>query len=432
MSDIKAISIAEVDKGMSGIRRWVFWIIAVVAPLILPLIFDSSYAISMMSQMGIAIIFALSYNMLLGNSGLLSFGHAVYFGLGGYFVIHALNAIDAGKFYFPVTFLPLLGGLGGLIFGISFGYVSTKRAGVTFAMISMGIGELMFAASSVLPIFGGEAGVSSNRVTGTGLFGINYGPPIQIYYLIAGWAMVSALLIYALSLTPLGRMVNAVRDNPERAEFVGYNPQRVRFIILALSSIFAGIAGGLAAINYEIVSQEYLSANQSAMPLLMTYIGGTMHFFGPVLGAILVTFLQVVVGVYTKAWPLYMGIVFMIMVLFAPQGLAGLIMQHQPILRAGLGARLIPSYLYAMVSGLIMLLGIISLVEFIYHLSTEIHSGTEMTLFGISFDIASSFPWVITILLIAVGFFFFRRACSAISSSWNSALAEIKGSESHE
>src|SRR3954470_18049892 len=131
--------------GDAGImmRRLAFWTGVAAVFAVLPFIFSQSFALSMLSQMGIAIIFALSYNMLLGQTGLLSFGHAVYFGLGAFFCAHALNFIGAGKFWFPVTLVPLIGGLAGLVFGLLFGFVTTRRAGTPFAMISLGIAEMV-------------------------------------------------------------------------------------------------------------------------------------------------------------------------------------------------------------------------------------------------------------------------------------------------
>ena len=116
-------------------------------------------------------------------------------------------------------------------------------------------------------------------------------------------------------------MCNAVRDNPERAEFVGYDPQRVRFIVFSVAAMFAGLAGGLHAINYEIVAAEAVGAARSGTVLLMAYIGGVAHFFGAVLGAITITWLQVSLSDYTTAWQLYLGLFFMAIVLFAPGGL---------------------------------------------------------------------------------------------------------------
>ena len=111
------------------LRRLALWAATAVAMVLLPLLLHQGFALSMLCQMGIAVIFALSYNMLLGQSGMLSFGHAVYFGLAAFVCAHALNAIGTGSLHFPVTMLPLIGGCAGLVFGILFGYVTTRRSG---------------------------------------------------------------------------------------------------------------------------------------------------------------------------------------------------------------------------------------------------------------------------------------------------------------
>ena len=145
---------------------WAVWVAAVVAVAMLPFVFSSGASLTMMSLMGFAIIFALSYNMLLGQTGMLSFGHAVYYGLGGFMTAHALNVVGAGKLPVPLPVMPLVGGLAGLFFALIFGWVSTKRAGTAFAMISLGIGELVAACSLILRgFFGGEGGISTSRTS---------------------------------------------------------------------------------------------------------------------------------------------------------------------------------------------------------------------------------------------------------------------------
>jgi branched-chain amino acid transport system permease protein len=119
------------------------WLLTALVFAIAPKIFSSGLSLTMMSLMGVMIIFALSYNMLLGQTGLLSFGHAVYFGLGGFVAIHVMNAAISAKFDLPAPAIPLVGGLAGLGFGFVFGLVSTKRAGIVFSMISLGLGELV-------------------------------------------------------------------------------------------------------------------------------------------------------------------------------------------------------------------------------------------------------------------------------------------------
>ncbi|MFO1287814.1 MAG: hypothetical protein U1F49_15615 [Rubrivivax sp.] len=140
--------------------QWLAWGGAVVVAALLPFVFSSGASLTMMSLMGFAIVFALSYNMLLGQTGMLSFGHAVYYGLGGFITAHALNVVGAGHWPVPLPVMPLVGGLAGLFFAALFGWVSTKRAGTAFAMISLGIGELVAACSLILRgFFGGEGGI---------------------------------------------------------------------------------------------------------------------------------------------------------------------------------------------------------------------------------------------------------------------------------
>ena len=196
-----------------NVARWLIWSLFSLLLLVLPLIFNSNLSVTMLTQMGVAMIACLSYNMLLGQGGMLSFGHAVYTGLGSYIAMHALNAASNGSVNIPVTLIPLVGGVGGMFFAILFGYVTTRKSGTTFAMITMGMGELVFAMSLMFSeFFGGEAGVSGNRVMGQAFWGITYGPPVQVYYLTAVYTLVCVALMYAFTRTPLGRIFNAVRD----------------------------------------------------------------------------------------------------------------------------------------------------------------------------------------------------------------------------
>ena len=200
-----------------NVGRWLIWSLFAIVLLCAPLVFTSNLAGTILAQMGIAIIACLSYNILLGQGGMLSFGHAVYTGLGSFVAIHALNTVTAGQINIPVTLIPLVGGLSGIGFAVLLGYVTTKKAGTPFAMITLGVAELVFAMSLMFSeFFGGEAGISGNRVVGQAVWGITFGPQIQIYYLIAIYTFICVALMYAFTQTPLGRILNAVRDNPER------------------------------------------------------------------------------------------------------------------------------------------------------------------------------------------------------------------------
>ncbi|MCY3566256.1 MAG: branched-chain amino acid ABC transporter permease, partial [Gammaproteobacteria bacterium] len=297
------------------------WAAYLAVLLLLPQLFDSILAISIFNQMAIAIVFALSYNMLLGQGGMLSFGHAVYFGLGGFLAVHALLMMENEAVYFSIAFIPLIGGLTGLLAGVFVGSFSTRKAGTVFAMISLGIGELVAASSLIFTgFFGGEAGVSGDRTFGPPLFGMDFFSDVDVYYLAAFWVFVSTLFMYLFTQTPAGRMANAVRDNPERAEFIGYSARWVRFISFCASGMFAGVAGGLFALNYEFLTDENLNLVTSGRVLLMAYIGGLGFFIGPIIGAIVLTLMNFLLSNYTELWLLYLGIMFLLTVLFLPRG----------------------------------------------------------------------------------------------------------------
>ncbi len=392
---------------------------AIAVCAVLPLIFDSGFSISLLSQMGIAIIFALSYNMLLGQGGMLSFGHAVYYGLGGFLAMHGINMIGDGTLPIPLELLPLVGGLAGIVSGVIFGWLSTERAGTTFALISLGIGELIAASALMLPgFFGGEEGISADRMVEHTITGFEFGQQIEVYYLISFWMIICVLLMFLLTKTPLGRIANAVRDNPERAAFIGYNTRRVRTMQFTLAAFFAGIAGGLFAINYEIITAETVGALPSGNVLMMTYIGGVGHFFGPIMGAVLVTFMQLSLSGITHAWLLYFGLLFVGMVLWAPTGLAGIIMIHEPVWKSGLMKRLLPAYGLIAAPSLVLFLGVMTLIEINYHLSLSIRPDDPMTLLGITFRAQSPIAWIVSIVLIVTGFFFFHKARKVVKRSW--------------
>ena len=263
-------------------RGWP-WVLYAALLAVSPWVFSSSLGLNLLSQMGIAIIVCLSYNILLGQGGMLSFGHAVYSGLGAFLAIHTLNAVSAGAWPLPVSLIPLVGGLTALAVALVLGWVSTQKAATPFAMITLGVGELVWAMSLMFPgFFGGEGGISGNRVTGSRPWGITFGPQIELYALIALYTLVCTWLMYALTKTPLGRMLNAVRDNPERVAFIGYDPRMVRYLAFCIAAFFAGIGGGLAALNFEMVTSEVVSAHRSGAYLLFVFLGGAGFFMGPI------------------------------------------------------------------------------------------------------------------------------------------------------
>jgi branched-chain amino acid transport system permease protein len=395
-----------------NVGRAVVWSLFALVLLAAPFVFSSSLGQTMLSQMGIAIIVCLSYNILLGQGGMLSFGHAVYSGMGSFLAIHTLNQV-AGGWPLPVSLIPIVGGIASMAVAILLGWVTTKKAATPFAMITLGIGELVWAMSLMFPeFFGGEGGVSGNRVVGHKPLGITYGPQIQLYYLIAAYTFVCTALMFAFTRTPLGRMLNAVRDNPERVEFVGYDTQKVRYLSFIVAAFFAGISGGLAALNFEIVTSEVVSGYRSGAYLLFTFLGGATFFFGPIIGAILMVLAFVLLSEFTKAWLLYLGLIFLFMVMYAPGGVASLIMMNLRVAAFGHLRKLGVSYLVLTLTALVVLLGAAAMIEMLYHLQLNAALGPELTFLGIRFDSKGLASWLGSafVMLAGLGVFeVFRR-----------------------
>ena len=407
--------------------RWITWGLFALVLAVAPLVFQSGLGVTVLSQMGIAIIACLSYNMLFGQGGMLSFGHAVYTGLGAYLAIHALNAATAGSLPLPVALVPLAGGLAGLGFAVLFGYVTTRKSGNTFAMITLGLGELVFAMSLMIPeFFGGEGGVSGNRVFSNAFMGITFGPPIQVYYLIAVYTFISVVAMFAFTRTPLGRMLNAVRDNPERVEFVGYNTQRIRYTAFIIAGFFAGISGGLAALNFEIVTAEVVGAGRSGAYLVFTFLGGATFFFGPILGAILMVLAFVLFSEFTKAWLLYLGLIFMFTVMYAPGGIASLIMMNLRVASFGRLRELLTSYLGLATAMVIGLIGASALVEMIYHLQLNSAMGPELNFLGVQLMVNSVGSWAGAAALLVIGAGLFEVVRRGFARKWGAIQTFIE------
>ena len=397
------------------------WVIAAVVLAFLPMVFTNNSTLTIMNQMSITIVFALAYNMLLGQGGMLSFGHAVYAGVGGFAAMHIMNMSD---FFatIPLVVLPVFAGLFGMGLAMIVGSFSTRSAGTVFAMISLGVGELI-AASSVIIVafFGGEEGISGNRTYAQPFFGVEFLQQLEVYYLTAAWVVIAAALMYLWSRTPVGRMANAVRDNPERAEFLGYSARWVRFYSFVASGFFAGVSGGLFAINYEILTEENLNTASSGVILLVTFLGGVGYFFGPIIGAIAFTLLQTVLSLSTELWAFYAGVLFVATVMFFPGGLAGLIMMHVPVFKLGKSKTLIKPYLYTLLPAAIGLLGLAALVEMTFHFRHAATGDNEMTVFWMTFDSHALIPWLIAAAVTAVGLGIAKVTAPDLREAWSEA-----------
>ena len=407
--------------------KFIFYSILTLILLFLPILFTSSFVLTLFCKMGVLIIFSVAYNMLLGQTGLLSFGHAIYFGLAGYASMHFLIGINNNFLpNLPLPFLPFIGAFIGLILGVSIGYLSTKRVGTAFAMISLGFCELVTALTLIFVVFfNGEDGIQADRVIGTDFLGITYGPQQEVYYLILFWCIFAVSIMYLLTKTPFGRMCNAVRDNQQRAEFIGYDVRKIRWMAFSLSAMFAGAAGSLHAINYEHIGFESVSLVQSGMVLFMAYIGGIGSFLGPIIGAISLTYLDTMLSDVTEAWVLYYGIIFVLVIAFAPQGIAGLILMHETIVRNKpyLLRKLVIPYTIFASSILILVIGFTTIIELIHSLKSN-HS--HLTIYWIKISNSNVLVWLASFFLAGLGVFLCRKSYFRTKEVWNNIIENIK------
>lgn len=375
-------------------------------------------------QMLIAALFAAAYNLLCGQAGMLSFGHAAYFGMGSFATVHAMNALG-GNGLLPTPLMPLAGAAGGLVFGALAGYFSTKRTGTYFAMITLAIAELVHALSPHLKgIFGGEAGVSTTRMPA---WGISFGSTNQVYYLTLAWVLASLALLYLFTRTPMGRLALGLRENVHRLRFLGYNTHGISIAVFAISAMFSGIAGGLQVINNEAANYLVFDPSLSAAVVLNTYIGGVKVFLGPVLGASLMTFFGYAVSDLTQSWLLYQGSLFVLVMMFMPGGLAGLFALlgkwHQQFGVKGL----IPLVLLATLSALLLSGAATFLVEMTQRLFSQdyqamAHANAAMpwppiSLLGRAWLPSSLMTWAVPLLLALIGV-----VCALAARRWMRSL----------
>jgi branched-chain amino acid transport system permease protein len=382
------------------------WAAALLLLAVLPFLFSGMLGISILAQACIAITFALAYNMLLGGTGLLSFGHALYFGVGAYVTGHLLNHYAGAA---PVVLLPLAGGGAAVAVGGLLALFTVRHDRTTYAMISLAIGQLVFAASIIMVSWsGGDAGIRIDPAAANG-WGVDFGDPRAMYFLVAGWTWLAALGMYALTRTPLGRLMNATRDNSHRVSFVGFNPVAVRGLALTLSGGFAGIAGSLYALAMQVVTTDTFGLPQTASVMLHTYIGGFTSFVGPVLGALLMTVTSAHLSTLTEAWPLYQGAFLLVVIIYSQHGLVGALKGGRTLLARlsaskGMAHVALSCVLMALCCALV-LAGFVGVVEMTQ--SWSANNGQPVTLLSgaLAFEVSprQGAHWAAALLALAAG-----------------------------
>jgi branched-chain amino acid transport system permease protein len=247
-----------------------------------------------------------------------------------------------------------------------------------------------------------------------------------MYYLIAAYTFICTGLMFAITRTPFGRILNAVRDNPERVEFIGYNTQLVRYIAFILSGFFAGIGGGLLALNGELVQAAQLGPHTSGFILMFTYLGGGLFFMGPILGGILLVVGTTVLSKLTKAWLLYFGLAFVLVVMYAPGGISSLYMMNLRVWMFKKFNRLVLPYVSLLLAGAVLFLGLATIIEMIYHIQFNAAMNPEITVFGQTYDVFKPMHWVGPGVVLAIGLVLMEFARRYFQRHWNKIQEEIQ------
>lgn len=293
-------------------------VLLAVLPSLLP-----PYQLRLVTEAVIFSLYAVSYNLLLGYAGLLSFGHAMFFGVGAFSVAVAINHIPG----LPCLAAVGLATLGSIVVGLVVGLLLLKVKGTPYALLTLAFNALFFAIGVKWhTVTGGDDGLSvSQPIINLGLGVLDPGRPKDFYYLtliILGGALI---LCWRFTRTAMGHSVLLLRENEERMRFLGYNTNVTRLILFVFTGALAGLAGSFYTLLNAFVSLDAVSIDMTTKVLLMTFLGGTGSFLGPVLGSFFYTYVQDFLSNLTDNWPLIMGVIFIVMVLFAPGGLSGLI-----------------------------------------------------------------------------------------------------------
>lgn len=269
---------------------------------------------------GIFALYAVSYNLLLGFTGLFSFGHAMFFGAGGYATALALTHIEGC----PLLLALLFGFLGSVALALLFSPIVARLAHSAFAMLHLAFSMLLYTlALKLRGITGGEDGIGGFPIpsfTIPGVVSVDMTDPLNFYYFAIAVLGGSLWIAWFLTKTPFGQITVSVRDNDKRVDYLGYKVPQTKAVMYAISCGFAGIAGSVYAMFQNLISAASLSIAQSFAPIVMTMVGGVLSFFGPIWGAAIFAVIEELTTRYTERVLLVNGLILIIVVLFFPGG----------------------------------------------------------------------------------------------------------------
>ena len=295
-----------------------FLAIAVAVLLILFPFFAPKFQLRMFTEIIILTLFAMTWKMMLNEGGMFSFGHAVYFGLGAY-------ASVLGWLHIPgLSFLSgiLLGALTSALVAFLLGAFLVRMSGTYFALLTLAFNQLIWAIVwKWRDVTGGDDGLG--KFPKPDLFGLAMKNPVTFYYVALVIIGIGLYFCWYFTKTPMGNVALSIKSNEERAKFVGFNVQATKLIFLTLLGFLAGLSGALYAQFQEFIATSVIDGMMSTNVLFMAYIGGTGFFWGPIIGSGIFVYLSEYLSSFTDRWELILGLIFIAVVLFAPQGIMG-------------------------------------------------------------------------------------------------------------
>jgi branched-chain amino acid transport system permease protein len=310
---------------MPKAKNWISLIVVLAALVFYPKVFGIYYT-NVFISFAIFALFAVSYNLLLGYTGLLSFGHAMFFGVGAYGTALALEHVEG----MPLIVSVLLGALAAILLALILCPIVVRVSGTAFAMLHLAFGQLMYVlALKLRGITGGEDGIGGfpiPELNVLGLVSIDMADPTNFYYFAVTVLGLSVLFLWFFTKTPFGSIMIAIRDNAKRVDYLGFKVPQSKAIIYTVSGCFAGVAGSIYALFQNLISaDDGFHVLVSFAPIIMTMVGGITSFFGPLMGAGIFGIIEELTSRYTERVELVMGLILILVIMFVPTGFMGLV-----------------------------------------------------------------------------------------------------------
>ncbi|PWB60768.1 MAG: ABC transporter permease [Deltaproteobacteria bacterium] len=316
---MEAQEISPVHFFVRPMLRWAPLLLLLLVPL-----FAGRFYQYLLTQIFMASLMAIAFNLLLGTTGLLSFGQAAFFGVGAYAVGLLITKAGLGTLS-ALALAPVAAAAAAALIGM----FCVRLSGVHFAMLTLAFGQLIFTVVfKWYGLTGGDNGIQGipvRPIAVPGLGGVDIGSTLEMYYFVLAVVGLSVEVLRRIRSSPFGATLKAIRENGQRASFLGVNVKLYQWTAFVVAGAFTGLAGGLYALMEKSISPEIINWTKSAEPVLMTIIGGIYTFAGPAVGAVVYIILNSYLVAWTEKWALVLGLVLLTLVLLLPGGVVGFV-----------------------------------------------------------------------------------------------------------